>query len=977
MSWQLDMRSAEAMANASRIPSSLEIITLIKKVNPTKLLLSESDRERGYEVKGKLQNLLLENYGEAFYLAPHPFSENVILIKHKALPSIDACHADLKSLSLKALEVVAEAASKTPENKAAKRPRKDDKQEATGGCSPREALTNALKLLEEYEYAGAEALLAGIRITAVDQLATLEKAARLLVEELGAYERAIETLLAQPRQIIREKSIRELLALTYYHNGMLPEARALFDSVHPDEFGKNALFAYADLSFKDGNLSHAYNLLGMADQMEGYVTGAARLRKDIEASMQAEAEPVLQRALAAWDRGEVTVADSLAREALEHYPLHRKARKIVAQIGSSRLTHEIAELWEKFALAVKREEKNDLLGRLLDRDKDNKERIKELMAEEKESQKKELVDRRVDDLRRLADEANWKECYAILHWLSGQEGCCEQYREACSISAYFSVLYRNRRLRMLPARASEELWLDFVKAKSSLQSGRQKGCFEIMEGIKQYFEAYPEFSEDYLMLLRIEQERAREEIPRLLLKIEAEACSVSQANRVFACIRKTMAVLPAEERSEFGRMMEARLALLKPDHTEDVLLEAYLDALLSGNAPRAALLREDFSDKTPLEKIDAEIADLFRIESQPVTLTLSDDLPVDLSSEPPLIWSSSTDRHIVFIEELGSIVIVNLEQMTATRFTSANFKCLLMCDAIPDKDTFLFRELEQALDTVWRAELSSGRSAFTAVFGLQEKFSLKEGDFIAGIYLSSEKATDYYVNVINKEASTPGKMMKQRLGNKNGGGESIRIDNQPRLHSWRASSQPDRFIIGAEDETLMCNRSLKSEVGVTMTPEIWAVDEACGHIYYFYSCMLKRVDFQFENYEEFPQSCCSFFMRKHVKLGLCPAEDTVMVGLRGKSAFYNYRSNKISNPFRRGRVICTTPARKWYCFDYCKNSLELTLRDITSEIGALLEWEEAKWEDSDQADELHKQVYFGYQATEEEESQAPGGGGPP
>jgi hypothetical protein len=43
------------------VPSSLEIITLIKRINPTRLLLSETDRERGYQLKNRLQNLLLEH----------------------------------------------------------------------------------------------------------------------------------------------------------------------------------------------------------------------------------------------------------------------------------------------------------------------------------------------------------------------------------------------------------------------------------------------------------------------------------------------------------------------------------------------------------------------------------------------------------------------------------------------------------------------------------------------------------------------------------------------------------------------------------------------------------------------------------------------------------------------------------------------------------------------------------------------------
>ena len=972
MNWQRDIESAETMLHVSRIPSSLEIITLIKKVNPTKLCLSEPDRERGYEVKAKLQNLLLENYGETFYLAPHPLSENIVLIKHTALPSIDACHAELASLSVNALDTVAVPAPRLPVKKAAKQPRKGKGNKAVDDCSPTEAVKNAQKLLEEYEYAEAEAVLAGIRVTAGHEVDILEKGVRMLVQEMGAYERAIETLLAQPKQIFREKNIRELLALTYYHNGMLPEARAIFDSRHPDQLGKDALFAYADLSFKDGNLSLAFQLISIEEDMEGYVAAPAGLKKDVEAGLLVETEPVLQRALAALELGELDEANSLAHDVLQHYPGHQKAREIVSLIGSSKEATEIARLWEKYARAVKSEEKTDLLAKLLDRDRDNLERIKVLMTEEKAGQKKKLVVGRLDELRSLAARGNWPECYPILHWLSTQKEHCEEYREACSLSAYFSVLYRNSRLRMLPERTAKELWLEFVKAKSSLASGQQKGCFQIMEGIKEYFLPCPEFREDYLMLLGIEQERAREEIGNLMQQAETAACTVSQIDRVFSRIRTTMAVLPDEERSQYRRKMEARLDLLKLD-TRDTSLEAYREALLIGNARKAALLREKIADKTPLEEIDAEISRLFTIESKPVTVRVSDDLPVDLISAMTTRWQSGTDRHLIFAEHEDSMVVVNLEEMTATRFTSNNFKNLYLSDAISGKDTFLFRDYTQ--DRAWRAELSSSKSAFTATFDIPEKLCLEEEEFVLNIYLSSEKVTDYYSSIIHKERSKPGRVTKQSVGSKKGVRVAVQIKDQPHVAMRRASCDPDRFIIGVEDETRMCNKNLTTEVGVGMTPLIWEVDEAAGHIYYFYSTMLKRVDFGFDKYEEFPQSQACFFFQKHRVLGICPAVDTVLVGLGERCAFYNYSNNKISSPFTRGSVICTRPSRKFYCFDYQKESLELTLRDITPEIGDLLEWEEAavalgeRASSDEQYETLYRQVYFGYQATEQEEEE--------
>ena len=59
MSWQCDINSAESLLNSTRVPPSEEIIALIKRINPTSLLLSETDRELGYRTKNRLQNLLL------------------------------------------------------------------------------------------------------------------------------------------------------------------------------------------------------------------------------------------------------------------------------------------------------------------------------------------------------------------------------------------------------------------------------------------------------------------------------------------------------------------------------------------------------------------------------------------------------------------------------------------------------------------------------------------------------------------------------------------------------------------------------------------------------------------------------------------------------------------------------------------------------------------------------------------------------
>lgn len=935
MSWQLCVQSAEAMLNEPRIPSSQEIINLIKRVNPTKLCLSDQDRQRGYEIKGKLQNLLLENYGEVFHLDPHPYSDKYILIKHSALPSVDACHAELASLSTKALDTVASSSVKPQEKKARQR-KPNGKDEAPAEGSPREALKTAQALLDRFEYAEAEEVLSGIRIAGVDELGTLEKAARIMIEEMGAYERAIETLLAQPKQVVREASVRELLAVTYHHNGKVPEARAVFDSLHPAELGKDALYAWADIALKDDNLSLAYNLLTVADDKDGFVTAFVTLRSEIESRMLAEAEPAMQQAAAALERGDLPEAAALAREALARCPNHQKAREIVGIMESSREAAEIAGLWEGLARAQRCEARLDLLARLLERDAGNEEKIRRLIACEKAKRRREQVDARLDELRTLAAAANWRESFDIVLWLSRQEDLGDEYRAACAGSPYLSVLYQNKAIQRLPERSAKELWLRFIEVKTELQSGLEVS-FEAMEAIKPYFHPYPEFADDYRAQLRLEQDRAREEIRELLQRLKDDDCTLQQGERIAGTIRRRTAVLPEDERAAHHRAVETRLEVLRPAVTDEALLKEYRDARLLGFTEKADLIREQIVDKAPLFRIDTLIDRWFRIEAEPLDFSISKDPgKVKLLPKPKLEWQWQTDRHIVLKDD-DAWIVVNLEEASATRYVFPEIKKARFIDAIPQSNTFLIKD-ERNRRSMWRAELAGGKGVFTAMF---DGWKVGPEGWFAGLcYLSSDRVTDYYALMVDS-FDRPGKVARQRLTSRKSVTDAIEIGPCKKPFLQRLTSEPDRFIIGWEKETRICNRSLTTECAVEMTPIIWEVDPVNERIYYFYSNMLKKVDFGFHKYEEFPGAhYCFFFKDNHTILGLSPETDTVMVAIGNKAALYNYRDHRMSEPFRRGRVICTRPARRWYCYDYDKERRKLTLTDITDELQTLLKRED-------------------------------------
>jgi hypothetical protein len=978
VNWDVAMEKAEKALNCSSVPSSLEIITLIKKVNPTRVCLSEAERERGYAIKGRLQTLLLEQYGEAFYLDPHPLKPNIVLIKHTTLPTIDACHTPLSALSRQALDSVSDNKPTQPVDPPARLPRKAKTEVTSGGDSPQDALQRAEMRLAEFDYAGAGELFCGIRASTPDDVEIIERAARALIEDIGAPDQAVEMLLAQQRELLRAPRLRVLLARAFHLAGAFPEARSILDTMPVGELDKEALAAYAEIARKDGNLSLALKLVRLAEQRTGFVEGLQCLKKEVETALLAEAEPLVLRADSALYSGEKAEAEDLARQALQLYPSHQRAREIVAVIDSENLVAEVTAMWERLGQAVEVQERLELLDALLRRDPAQQEKITELIRVEKTRQKKELAQTRLEHLRTVAGKAAWREAFDLVWSLQDQEDQHEVAREACEVSPYLSLLHENRSLRKLSQKNARQTWIDTVKAMADLQSGQAGAALEIFEMAKHYFEKYEVFKKAYDEALQAVQEKAREEIKALLNVAAHEDTSLTEAENCYSAIRKAMAHLPAEERDECCRSIEARIAELTPNR-EDEFIQSYKYVAMSGSHERAAVMKSYISDEAALEACDRDIAAQMRIERSPVNLEFSDSLQVDLLSDQPLLWIGSTDRHILLREADDAIIVVHLEKMTANRFVSANFKDLHIADFLPSQDTFLFLDLKDPVPR-WRADLSDEKSAFTARIEVAV-FCEHEDDCPTDVFLSSEKEDEYYVMIYDLREKNPGRVVRKKLWSRNPVSDSIKIGNAVKPVMKRLSWHPDKFVIGADEMMKVCARNLTSDYAVPMMSpkDVWAIDVSNRHFYYFDRAILKKTNFKFEHHETFMNSECCFFLQQHQKLGLCPATTTLMLGCGPRAGLYDFSCNRISNYFSWGRIIGTRPARSWYTYDYSLETRTLKLRDVTDVLGTLLEWEEAEvplngreeknpeWELK-----LHKQIYFGFKAEDQPEQPADG-----
>ena len=941
MSWQRHLISAENLLLSQRIPSSTEIITLIKKVNPTSLNLSESDKAIGYDLKGRLQNLLLENYGASFHLTPHPYDPEIILIKHHLLPSVDACHADLKRLSVKAQDEVATPLSDVGEKSPARNAKKHKSrgEAPQKSYTPKERLRMAGQLLEKYEYEEAEDLLAGIRVKGTSEVPVLIKACRVMLEEMGAYDSAIKTLLSQPAPVLREEKVREVLALSYYHNGMLLEARAIFELCAAADLDKEALHAYADLSLKDGNLLLAWQLLKTADHRPGFLTAFVGLRKEVEQRMLAEADPTFQRAAEAFEANELEQAAAFAREALEYYPFHQSARALVLRIDELNTAAETAKLWERFESCEQSEQRLDLLGKLSELDKGNKEKVRNLFALEKKRQKRESVESRLSMLSSLAEKGDWSACFDIVQELSRLEENEEQFRRVLAVSQLFAPLCANPRLERLPEPKVKEMWLTFVRVKQAMLAGRYDGCLESMERIKAYFRTCPHFKEDYRTLREFEQGKARSKVGDLLARMREPDCSLAEAQKTAAALRGPISALPTEERARCERELEELLRRHEPATTKDPLWENYEKALLTGNQSKTDSLKDLFDDHEARERIEAGIRNKFAVGRQPIALSVSDELTVDfVGQSSPLTKCGATERYVFLRESDHAVIFVDLFEMVAVRLTSTCFENLHLYDSIPERGIFLFIDRKNR-DKVWRMVVTEAECRFTAVVDLINDFSLQGEGHIHAIYLSSEDSSEYFATIDHDDAKQSARMVKQHLSQKFHAKQRHKIKGQF-AGTYRLSSTPDRFIIGAKFTSIV-DENLVALKETGLKPELVGIDRIENTIYAIHEMRLVMCDPQLNMLKDFPAAIIASMFDIRVIHSVCKSADMVMIRTDDEVAtLYDLQTNKFVVNINSRNLLFGTVCDKWFYYTYDESTSTLKLKDISRDLDTLFEWEE-------------------------------------
>jgi tetratricopeptide (TPR) repeat protein len=353
--------TAEDIASGRVHPTARQLIEAIHAVNPTNRDGFSDDKARRYQLKSRLQSLLLERYKEDIAIRLESNEEGVVLLVHRTL-GLDACHAVIDELDIDARAWVLRQidTGATDEALAANRDTLragvEDSTAFSGEPtdSSREAdiagwLARGRKALDEYDYDDARLALETAWSRDPRNVAVATALLEFLVDHMGAYEEALEV--ARDPRVTLTTGMRVLGALAAARAGRFEEAAALASGVEDKALAEAWLLATDD-AIKCRDWDRAAALVDQArplcvddSAVISRTTAIDEGRADERAPHEAAVEAMLLK-------GRFEEAEQGARALLERWPDSKAARHVLAAVDARHRERALAEALRKAESAI-------------------------------------------------------------------------------------------------------------------------------------------------------------------------------------------------------------------------------------------------------------------------------------------------------------------------------------------------------------------------------------------------------------------------------------------------------------------------------------------------------------------------------------------------------------------------------------------------------------------------------------------------
>lgn len=652
-----------------------QLVRLIKQINPTpQVHLSPEEKDHAYSLKTKLQNLLLETYGELFDLEPAPWDENIVLLRYRPSPLLDACHAKLHLLTAKALAQVRKADS-APEKKPARKPvRKPIAQSLPQGSpdSLNDIIEQARQHLDQYEYEEARQVLSAMTVRDKEDLLVLRRGLALLLDEVGAYDVALDLLFSLPDNLLNSE-MKEATANVCWLNGRFTDARGIFEECAIRELSKESVIRYADILHRQGESRAAFDMLTYAETLSGPPDDTGRLWQDICGELLREATPFLDTTIEAFSANDFTQAEEAARSALDIFPGAERAREVLKFLHDMRNEDTIKSLWEQFHGTEDVGERASLLRILESRDERRKDEIALLLRQETARLTKFQQDNALSSLAGSLANNALKEAFEKLFPLLKEKWAIEGLQQLALQYPDIQCLLQNGEIVRLGLEEARESWLAFLELKFQSHYADPLHTLKLMKKCHRGFYRTPTYGELERRHEARQAEQSRKNVQELLDQLEAEGFDRNQTDRLISLIHRGMASLSREERGAYELRCSAALEKLTRADSQSYHIGCFRKSLLLGDIETAAQHRQMCGDSPALQEIEAETLSLFSVRQMALTGTFSTDIDAT-HWHPPyegLRYIGCMRDEAFFrlkIADEHFFVIANLRHGTARRF---------------------------------------------------------------------------------------------------------------------------------------------------------------------------------------------------------------------------------------------------------------------------------------------------------------------
>jgi hypothetical protein len=319
-------------------PGAKELLDCIHAINPTGRALGAADERRRYELKARLQSLLIRNFAEELVVVPD--APGVVSIRHRYLGQ-DACHAPIDELDDDARARVRWLLDTAVDPD----PAHDGTPGSPSGpvAAGRDPLAPGRAALAEFDYETARAHFEAAALRANGDPAAARELLELLVDHMALDQDALALEDRLTSRAASDPDVRALLAVAAARSGDTARAHRLLNGLAVPR-ATDARHALAEDALRREAIDDLERCLARLSEADPTHPELVRLRGELQRLRSEARRPAEQQLLLLSEAGDDSATEAAARALLARWPDSPVAGRVLSRIQDHQRAAEAARL---------------------------------------------------------------------------------------------------------------------------------------------------------------------------------------------------------------------------------------------------------------------------------------------------------------------------------------------------------------------------------------------------------------------------------------------------------------------------------------------------------------------------------------------------------------------------------------------------------------------------------------------------------